>query len=76
MVAMCLLPLGDNSLRYGSDDGGVTVVTSDPKLNSAMERVGRMLNLKKHMVGKDRVPIIGPGDIEGTLSFLSCLPSV
>lgn len=32
-----------------------------------MERVGRLLNLKKHTVGKERVPLIGPGDIEGHL---------
>lgn len=67
MVAMCLLPLDVTSLRYGSDDGGKTVVASDPTLNRAMEKVGRMFNLKKHTVGKERVPIIGPGDIEGHL---------
>jgi hypothetical protein len=67
MVAMCLLPLDVTSLRYGSDDGGKTVVASDPTLNRAMEKVGSMFNLKKHTVGKERVPIIGPGDIEGHL---------
>lgn len=38
----------------------------DPVFNKAMEKVGRCLNLKKHTVGRQRVPIIGPGDIEGT----------
>lgn len=54
----------------GSDDGGKTVVASDPILNKAMERVGRIFNLKKHTVGKDRVPLVGPGDIEGIFFYL------
>jgi hypothetical protein len=32
-----------------------------------MDKVGKLLNLKKHTVGRQRVPIIGPGDIEGHL---------
>jgi hypothetical protein len=30
-----------------------------------MDEIGVMLNLKKHTVGKKKVPIVGPGDIEG-----------
>lgn len=30
-----------------------------------MEKIGKLLNLKKHTVGKKKVPIVGPGDIEG-----------
>jgi hypothetical protein len=30
-----------------------------------MDDIGGLLNLKKHTVGKKRVPIVGPGDIEG-----------
>lgn len=40
-------------------------MASDEKFNAAMDIVGKRLNLKKHLVGKQQVPIIGPGDIEG-----------
>jgi len=54
-----------NALLSGSNDGGITVRASDPKFNEIMEKVGKHLNLKKHTVGRQRTPIIGPGDIEG-----------
>lgn len=57
----CLFLCGE-----GSNDGGKTVLARDPVFNKAMEKVGKCLNLKKHTVGRQRVPIIGPGDIEGT----------
>ncbi len=30
-----------------------------------MDEIGGLLNLKKHTVSKKKVPIVGPGDIEG-----------
>lgn len=42
------------------------MVASDPNFNQAMEKVGKLLNLKQHTVGRRRIPIIGPGDCEGT----------
>jgi len=32
-----------------------------------MESLGKKFNLRQHLVGKKRVPITGPGDIEGHL---------
>lgn len=33
MVACSVLPIGQDTLCYGSGDGGVTVHDSDPELN-------------------------------------------
>ena len=38
---------------------------SDPHFNHLMEIAGGVLNLKQHTVGPNKVPIVGPGDIEG-----------
>ncbi len=47
------------------------MLASDPKFNKLMKRIGECLNLKKHCVGKNRVRLVGPGDIEGTLVSLN-----
>jgi ribosomal protein S17 len=39
----------------------------DPVLDHLMEELGKHLNLRKHLVGKQRVEVVGPGDIEGHL---------
>ena len=39
VVAMSLLPIDHTTLVYGSNNGGTTVVNSDPKLDSLMSRV-------------------------------------
>lgn len=39
----------------------------DAKLDHMMELLGEYLNLRKHLVGKQGVPLVGPGDIEGHL---------
>jgi hypothetical protein len=65
LTATSLLPLGKNSLVYGSGDGGETVQHSDARCNTLMARAGTLLNLKGHYVGNDRSELIyGPGDIE------------
>lgn len=53
--------------RIGSNDAGKTIKSEDPVMNDLMEQLGAHLNLRKHFVGKQRVPIFGPGDIEGHL---------
>lgn len=65
ILATSLLPLGPDTIVYGSHDAGKTVHASDPVFNKMMDEIGVMLNLKKHTVGKKKVPIVGPGDIEG-----------
>jgi len=52
---MCVLPIGANTLVYGSDDGGRTVNTADPIVNKMMEKAGRMLNLQPHKVSPEKV---------------------
>lgn len=63
MTAISIVPLSDKSLKYGSADAGKTIHADIPELNAKMERVGEVLNLKKHKVGE--VVITGPSDIEG-----------
>jgi len=66
LIATSLLPIdGANTLRYGSSDGGSTVLADDPKLVSLIETTAKEINLKKHTVGKKKISICGPGDIEG-----------
>jgi hypothetical protein len=52
LVACSLLPIGPDTLRYGSDDGGQSVHNDDPVLASKMRRVARQLHLKGHVVGR------------------------
>mmetsp|Transcript_22531 Transcript_22531/g.32926 ORF Transcript_22531/g.32926 Transcript_22531/m.32926 type:complete len:1011 (+) Transcript_22531:60-3092(+) len=51
MTAQAFLPLGNNSLVYGSADGGRVIHKSHPGVNSAMERAAAALNLRAHSVG-------------------------
>lgn len=66
-MAICLLPIGPGTLKYGSNDAGHTIKVGDAKLDQMMELLGEYLNLRKHLVGKQGVPLVGPGDIEGHL---------
>ena len=73
VTAMSLLPIsGQETLVYGSSDGGRTVMASDPYFNQLMERAGKLLNLKPHLCGKDNPKVLSmPVDVEGhvTLKF-------
>jgi hypothetical protein len=55
------------SINAGSNDAGRTIKTGDQVMDHLMHGLGEHLNLRKHLVGKQRVPIVGPGDIEGHL---------
>ena len=61
-MATSLLPLSNDSLIYGSNDGGKTVVASDPKFNALIEQAGKQINLKLHEVGQG-VAVYGPGNL-------------
>lgn len=65
--ASCLLPLGPNTLVYGSADAAKTMHDDIPKVSSAMASLGSKLNLKAHKVeGRNKtVTIYGPADVEG-----------
>jgi len=64
LIAMSILPLGANSLKYGSNDGGKTLHFDDPVAVEKMKEAGQRLNLKGHRVGQNTQLIYGPGDIE------------
>lgn len=65
LSAISYLPLGADSLKYGSRDGGATVHAELDELNADMARVGAFLNLAPHHVGRQVVPMALCGDIEG-----------
>ena len=51
MSAQAFLPLGRDSLVYGSADAGRTVLNSHENFNRAMEEAAKRLNLRGHLVG-------------------------
>ncbi|PRP79299.1 ABC transporter B family member 11-like [Planoprotostelium fungivorum] len=53
LQAISLLPVGSNTLVYGSADGGRTMKTEIPELNSYMARAAQVMNIKAHRVGPD-----------------------
>ena len=46
LQAVSLLPISDNSLIYGSADGGKSVQLMNPNLNKLMEEAAIQMNLK------------------------------
>jgi hypothetical protein len=64
LLAMSLLPINRSTLVYGSADGGATVVASDARVNAVVEAAATRINLCRHAVGRRRVVIAGPGDVE------------
>jgi hypothetical protein len=73
LCAQSFLPISDSSLRYGSNDGGMTIHTSDAELNLKIQELAHRLNLKRHMVfsrtQKINKEIYGPFDLEGHRSL-------
>lgn len=67
MIACSCLPLGSDTLAYGSGDGGRTVHKDDPVLNELMEEAAKRINIKGHMTGQRgrEVLLHAPTDIEG-----------
>jgi hypothetical protein len=66
LCAVSLLPINkDETLIYGSGNGGKTVSNSDPIASSLMDEFGRRMNLKAHSAGREITSIVtGPADIE------------
>ncbi|KAL6072242.1 Clu domain-containing protein [Balamuthia mandrillaris] len=71
LIAESILPLGPNTLIYGSSDGGRTTHADVPEMNARMEAAANILNLKGHYVYNwertEKILIHGPIDIEGHL---------
>jgi hypothetical protein len=66
MTAQAVLPLGENSLIYGSNDAGRTVY-QDVKFHEAMLVAAEKLNLRRHIVGPagELKELYSAVDIEG-----------
>lgn len=67
VVAVAQLPIGRQTLVYGSDDQGRSVVTSDPHLSHLIRTACQRLHLAPHNTGPpgSRVLLYGCCDIEG-----------
>jgi tetratricopeptide (TPR) repeat protein len=65
LIATSLLPIGGDSLVYGSDDGGKSVHKDIGDVNSIMKAAGRYIGMKGHRVGFQRpCKLYAPCDIE------------
>ena len=51
LLASSLLPIGKDTLQYGSDDMGKVVRNSGGAMSAVMGRLGRRLNIKEHTIG-------------------------
>lgn len=71
LLCQSVLPIGADTLIYGSSDGGKNIVASDPEMNRRMKRVAKTLNLAGHNVTNSartsEVRLHGPVDCEGHL---------
>eukprot|EP01087_Luapelamoeba_hula_P011123 TRINITY_DN2996_c0_g1_i1.p1 TRINITY_DN2996_c0_g1~~TRINITY_DN2996_c0_g1_i1.p1 ORF type:complete len:1244 (-),score=201.79 TRINITY_DN2996_c0_g1_i1:41-3772(-) len=59
------VPLGSNTMKLGSNDGGRTLKDDCAELRNKVKNVCRVLNLKKHIVLPTQRGVWGPGDLEG-----------
>ena len=67
LSCQALLPIGKNTLVYGSDNGGTTHL-DDPGFRTEMAKVCDKLNIKPHSFTPSHLPsrsVYGPVDLEG-----------
>jgi hypothetical protein len=67
LVAICVLPIGRNTICYGSFDAGKTVHYEHAVCNAAMKEVGAALNIMGHRSSQHPHLIYAPIDIEAHL---------
>jgi hypothetical protein len=74
LTCLSVLPINDETLIYGSKDGGKTIFQKNNLFNEKMNTIGKRLNICSHYIkGTIKKPndepneghIVGPGDIEG-----------
>ncbi|KAL6049131.1 Histidine kinase A, variant 2 [Balamuthia mandrillaris] len=67
LIATSALPISEDTIVYGSCDGGQTVHSDMFEMNTKMEKIAKILNLKGHITGLGDIQkwIYGPCDIEG-----------
>ena len=71
LVAMSVLPIDKETLKYGSADAGRSILLEDPDLNALMREASLQLNLKPHMVGPRgcEVELVSAADLEGHVGY-------
>ncbi len=67
LVAICVLPIGRDTICYGSFDAGKTVHYQYPGCNAAMKEIGDALNIMGHRSAQHEHLIYAPIDIEAHL---------
>jgi hypothetical protein len=74
---MSILPINKETLRLGSSQAGVQRVRCDNEaLNNIVDNHGKLLNLKKHVLGEDPiVELRTPIDLEGHVGTVGALLS-
>ena len=45
LTCMSTIPIGSNTLVYGSSNAGINIYYSNPEFNQKMEEIGKKLNL-------------------------------
>ena len=74
IIAMSLLPINNDTLVYGTNDGGILVHNSNLKLSKLMKEAAEMINIKKHICGLRTMSgmrlrgwqeLYSPADLEG-----------
>ena len=60
VLVSSLLPISNETLVYGSADGGSTIVNQSPEMDRMMRLVGQTLNLKEHVVAASRAVQLRP----------------
>lgn len=58
LLCSAVLPLGKTTLRYGSNDGGVTCKNESPELMRKIKKACKWLNLRKHMVARGKYNLL------------------
>ncbi|EFA80095.1 leucine-rich repeat-containing protein [Heterostelium album PN500] len=70
LIALSLLPINSDTIRYGSSDSGSIVHDSIVDLSQKMAEAGKRINLKPHLVGsvEEHSKVLpSPGDLEAHL---------
>jgi hypothetical protein len=69
LIAEPLLPVGEDTIVYGSADGGRAIHARSRKMNEMMKLAARILNLRGHTIWSwsrtSQTKLYAPVDIEG-----------
>ena len=64
LICSSILPVGKDTLCYGSCDGGKTVYQQYEEVNEQMKQIGEYWNLARHRIGNSSCYLYTAGDIE------------